>query len=188
MTARDLFLRGLLIAHDLQVRQRVGSLGTVYSSPMDFLVREGTPAYPRAVPCDALGHPQMCYGNSIIAAVKQGFAYVEGYALRDAPAAPPVVIAHAWIADEAHAFEITWPIPGTAYLGVRFSVERADNCTWVGNGSVLQDRHRGYPLLQQRWAGERTDIPWPVSPWLSLARQGRWQEAFAWIQADSEDP
>ncbi len=187
--ARDLLLRGVLAHQHCQVRRTQGALGRAYATPMDFVLREGQPyAYVPLPLADqmALG---MCYGNSLMAAICTGLRYVEGYAMLRLAGAPPVVWPHAWVTDGTHAYDPTWPAPGgLAYLGVEFSVERADNCTWVGDGSVLHDPHRGYPLLQVPWDGEAAAPAWPASPWLTLARQGRWPEAFRWSQEHRHDP
>ncbi|MFL5313056.1 MAG: hypothetical protein ACJ79H_21700 [Myxococcales bacterium] len=60
--------------------------------------------------------------------------------------------------------------PGAAYVGVRFSVERADDCTWNGDACVIDDRNRDWPLFRERWHGEPADIEWPYSPRLEALR------------------
>jgi len=61
--------------------------------------------------------------------------------------------------EQGRAIELTWRAPGLAYLGVPFAVERADDCSWVGDATVLDDWRRGWPLLRDRWRGEPGDVP-----------------------------
>jgi hypothetical protein len=59
-----------------------------------------------------------------------GLQYVEGYALLSLNDEPALAIPHAWISDApAGAYEVTTPLPGLAYCGMPFSVERADDTT-----------------------------------------------------------
>jgi hypothetical protein len=52
------------------------------------------------------------------------------------------------------AYEVTTPLPGLAYFGMPFSVERADDTTWWGDASVLDDWKRNHSLLCQPSQGE----------------------------------
>lgn len=108
-----------------------------------------------------------CYGNAIVNAARFGLRYVEGYAMT-----PYEHIAqHAWNTDEkGNLIECTWPVPGLIYVGVEFSVERADDCTWIGDATVLDDYKRGWPLLKQQWKGEQEGIVWPKSTRLEMMR------------------
>jgi hypothetical protein len=99
-----------------------------------------------------------CFANALnCALVYPGWTYVEGYALEPLTRMP---IHHAWGLDErGRAIELTWRVPGLAYLGVPFAVERADDCSWVGDATVLDDYRRAWPLLRERWQGEPGDVP-----------------------------
>lgn len=64
----------------------------------------------------------------------------------------------------------TWLNTGVAYMGVEFSMERADDATWNGDCSILNDYYRRYPLYQKKWTGEDYSIQWPESERLKLLR------------------
>lgn len=150
-------------------------LGLVYRGPADFVLREGKP-YERAGVCRT-GAPRACFGNSIAFATHNetsGWRYVEGYALAPWRQLLDVVIPihHAWVVDaDGVMYEPTWPAPGQAYLGVEFSVERADDATWNGDASVLDDWKRRWPLLRRPWRGEDLVPQFPPSPRLELLRR-----------------
>jgi hypothetical protein len=57
----------------------------------------------------------------------------------------------------------TWCNTGLAYIGVEFSIERADDATWNGDGHILGDEYRGYPIFREPWKGEDYTIQWPYS-------------------------
>jgi hypothetical protein len=68
---------------------------------------------------------------------------------------PRLLWPHAWVSDApAVAYEVTTPLPGLAYFGMPFSVERADDTTWWGDASVLDDWKRNHSLLCQPSQGE----------------------------------
>lgn len=146
--------------------------GYAYRSSFDFVDREGR-AYPPAPPPPGVrrGPLGMCFGNAIQAAVLHGLPYVEGFAV---PAPGHIPVHHAWNAGPGGtAIDLTWrawhdsgeeaAIPG-AYVGVEFSVERADDATWNGDASVLDDYRRGWPVFRRPWAGEPDGAEWPPSP------------------------
>lgn len=161
--------------------------GLAYRGPADFVLQHGEwfdPApLPPHIPPALPGH---CHANAMDAAALYGLDYVEGFALEPDNSE---AILHAWNADAAGGLvDATWTgmrgwltirdgrptmfvgRPGSAYLGVRFSVERADDCTWNGDACVLDDRHRGWPLLRSPWHGEPAGLEWPPSPRLEAVR------------------
>ena len=84
-----------------------------------------------------------------------GLQYVEGYALLSLNDEPALAMPHAWVPDApAGAYEVTTPLPGLAYCGMPFSVERADDTTWWSDASVLDDWKRKHSLLCQPSQGE----------------------------------
>jgi hypothetical protein len=142
-----------------------------YQGPHDFVLQHGRPYQVDLI--DADGIPRECYSNSIKAVLQQrGWTYVEGYALVP-PNTPQTIehgmyfadggraVQHAWgVTEQGQAVELTWRFPGAAYLGVEFSAVRAEEATWDGDATILDDLHRGWPLLRQRWEGERDDWEW----------------------------
>lgn len=162
-----------------------GQAGLHYRGPADFVLRHGTwfkPApYPYAIPP---GLPKGCYGNSLYKAVAHGLRYIEGYMLMphvlgageeklyvlDDPALG-LIIPHAWNADATGGLiDSTLENGALAYLGVEFSVERADDCTWNGDACVIDDFVRRWPLLQKPWHGEPKGLVWPRSKRLEAIR------------------
>ncbi len=138
----------------------------VYNGPHDFVLQHGveySPAY--CLP----GAPRLCYANAMLYAARFGVTYVEGYAQHPKGVMP---VPHAWCVDlEGRAVEVTWDTPKGEYLGVEFSVERADDCSWHGDATVIDDYKRGYPLLRQRWRGENHGLTWAYSPRLDAIRR-----------------
>lgn len=149
--------------------------GYAYANPCDFVLQHGRWYAPRPLPRPVTrGVPNHCYGNAMVRAVLHDLAYVEGYALLSVRGEPPMLFQHAWCADaEGRLYEVTWKLLGLAYLGVTFGVERADDCTWNGDATVLHDDQRGWPLLRQRWTGEPLLQAWPPSPRLALLQASR---------------
>jgi hypothetical protein len=146
--------------------------GGFYRNQYDFVLRHGKVYAPRPMPPEMwTGAPKHCYGNSIILAAKDGFHYVEGFAIPNFEEKVVMTFEHAWCTDGQFAFDPTWFNPGRAYIGVEFSIERADDCTWNGDGCVLEDRHRGFPLLMQEWKGEDWTKVWPQSNRLDVIRR-----------------
>jgi hypothetical protein len=146
----------------------------VYAGIADFLLRHGkwykAVEYPREMWEGCLGH---CYGNAMIVATSEPrYRYVEGYAC---PIETGLPVHHAWVTDGTHAFDPTWGphgwLKGSAYFGVEFSVERADDAAWNGDASVLDDFRRGHPLYHESWHGEDWNRVWPPSPRLDLIRE-----------------
>jgi hypothetical protein len=143
--------------------------GYAYSCAEDFVKQHGERFPVEAMVC-VEGAPRACYGNSIVRAASDGWTYVEGYALTPFE----MLVMHAWcVKPDGTPVECTWPSPGLAYRGVRFSVERADDATWNGDASVLDDWQRRWPLYRERWTGEDYSIEWPASDRLDVARSMR---------------
>lgn len=184
MTARD-ELRSALetIAAAVGERADLRKRDYAYASRYDFVLQEGTwydaPTEPHGYP---QGAPRMCFGNAIDAAVLHGLRYVEGYAA--SAVVPDMPIHHAWNLDpDGQLVDVTWgawdgtgrcvvPV-GAAYLGVEFSVERADEATWDGDASVLDDFRRDWPLFRVPWRGEPDGEEWEPSPRLEALRAYR---------------
>jgi hypothetical protein len=162
MTNRQSFLAYLQLA-----TWPKGQRGLHYRGPADFLLQHGRWYSPTATNLEYLT-PHICYGNAIIVAVRWGWPYVEGWAVNF----QGVPIHHAWNAHGDSAVDVTWRIPGVIYFGVEFSAERADDCTWNGDATVLDDFNRGWPLLRKPWTGEDKSIVWPPSDRLEALRTG----------------
>lgn len=83
-----------------------------------------------------------------------------------------------------------WERIGLTYLGVEFSLERADDCSWYGDGSVLDDWKRDWPIFREPWTGEKPIPGYKPSPALvsayKLACGDTEGAAEAWRQALSE--
>lgn len=172
-------------AWEREHRDLLGSLA--YGGPHDFVLQHGRSYDVELI--DADGIPNYCYANAINAVLQhRGWSYVEGYAMVPRNTSQTVehgmwftdageVVQHAWgVTPDGQAAELTWRFPGAAYLGVEFSPVRAEEATWDGDATVLDDFNRGWPLLRQRWQGEHE---WPLNArcraiaredWPALAR------------------
>jgi hypothetical protein len=132
-----------------------------YCCTEDFVVRHGQFYQWRPLPDDVhVGAPRCCYGNALALCVMDSdrFRYVEGFAMSSVAIGLPVH--HAWVIDpEGYVVDNTWP-HGVAYLGVEFSYERAADCIWNGDATVIDDWNRDWPLLHSEWKGE-IHGPWP---------------------------
>jgi hypothetical protein len=141
--------------------------GLVYHSPFEFVFKHGR-EYERSKFEGVQGVPKMCFGNAIVDAAKHGFRYVEGFALTP----EGEVIMHGWcVRPDGRLHDSTWCNTGLAYIGVEFSVERGDDATWNGDGCVLNDENRGYPIFRQPWTGEDYTLTWPPSDRLEMLRR-----------------
>ena len=145
--------------------------GFAYTSVYDFLVQHGVDYrpglawkhYPR-------GEQKQCFYNSIKLAAQYGIPYCEGLTL--APSGE--VIPHAWNLNKTgRLVDSTWCNTGFVYIGVEFSVERADDAMWNGDANVLDDVHRGFQLFRQRWTGEDPATVWPYSDRIEAYRLSR---------------
>lgn len=172
--------------------------GYAYRNAYDFVAREGK-WYRPSITHLKQGRPRACFGNAIDMAVVHGLAYVEGYATNDLVGGLPVH--HAWNVDPmGNLHDVTWgywsklgqhALPqGAAYLGVEFSLERADDATWNGDATVLDDHRRHWPILREPWKGEDHSIMWPRSTRLEALRAyqrgdiGKAREMFAALEAE----
>lgn len=158
-----------------------GPPGLAYRGAGDFLLKHGK-WYTRMVdvPPKQRAPFGYCYGNAIAAAAMYDEMYIEGVALTGDGTE---LTLHAWNINPEHpdiVIDRTWAeAPGLIYCGVHFSVERADDCTWNGDGCVLVDPDRGYPLYREPWTGEPPDLKWPHSERLDLFRLARTDKAAA---------
>jgi hypothetical protein len=156
----------------------------VYRYGWDFILQHGKfnekiIPYPRHLFC---GAQKKCFGNSMILSVLTGFKYIEGYALASVM---PFPIHHAWNEDpEGNLIDSTWRNTGLAYCGVEFSVGRADEATWEGDASILNDYRRKYPLFQKRWTGEDFSIKWQQSKQLELLRARKFRELYFLVEQE----
>lgn len=144
--------------------------GLFYRNAADFVLRHGDWYEPAPLPPGVRpGLPRLCFGNAIANCIRfHDWLYVEGFALT--PEGLP--FHHAWNLDAGNMLrDTTWQNRGLAYLGVVFALGRADDATWNGDASVLDDRHRGFPLFRQPWRGEDWNRVWPPSEALILARK-----------------
>ena len=146
-----------------------------YKGPTDFIMQHGVWYKPRELPSRFWkGAPMSCYGNSIIVAMMTGLRYVEGYAYT--PVADEIHH-HAWNIDsDGRVFDTTWVHfggSGLAYIGVEFLWERAEEATWDGDATILNDFHRGWPILKDKWMGER--LIWESMTTVQRARIAKWK-------------
>jgi hypothetical protein len=145
--------------------------GLMYTSLFDFVLQHGHDYRPVAWSgkCQR-GVERQCYGNAITAGGRLGLKYVEGVAVTP----DGDVIPHAWNADtDDELIDTTWLNTGLVYLGVEFSLERADDATWNGDAHILNDELQQYPVFRQRWQGEDYSLKWPFSDRLEALRVWR---------------
>lgn len=161
-----------------------------YAGWPDFLLREGELFDVAPCPSSLYMRPGFCYGNAIMVATMAGLPYVEGVAC---PGPDFPMVPHAWnLNEQGQVIDSTWalaetrgaPVDRRAYLGVRFSVARADEATWEGDSCVLDDWKRRWPVLREPWPGE--DSPGPLDGLLAqfAARDDTTPEALeaAWAR------
>lgn len=152
----------------------------VYRGPSDFLLQHGewheVVDFPGGV---KRGLPKHCFGNAILLSATKGWKYIEGYAMAPITEHDYFPTHHAWnVDDRGKLVDSTWLNTGLAYFGVVFSVERADEATWDGDASVLEDWHRGYPLFRGRWLGETPSNAVRASWRIELLRAGKMRELY----------
>jgi len=135
--------------------------GLCYTSAYDFVAQHGIDYQPQRWRAgrESIGAARLCFGNAIRYAGQYGLKYIEGFAV--APSGE--VILHGWNTYAGTLFDSTWANTGVVYLGVEFSLERADDASWNGDASVLNDDKRNYPVFQKRWEGEDYGLKWPYS-------------------------
>jgi len=136
--------------------------GLAYDNPYAFALAHGRWFEPKRLPAGTrLGAPKCCFANALYGGcmINPGWRYVEGYAMNQHGLIP---VNHAWNIDASgRLFDITWRNVGLAYFGIEFSTGRADDATWNGQASVLEDNHRKHPLLREPWTGEDFARVWP---------------------------
>ena len=142
--------------------------GLVYTSPYDFVAQHGRDYRPAPWISEyKLGRQLHCFGNALCMAGMFGLRYIEGFTL----APTGMLLHHGWNATRAgELIDVTWANTGLVYVGVEFSVERADDAMWNGEATVLNDENRNYPIFQQRWQGEDYTLEWPYSDRLEALR------------------
>ena len=151
--------------------------GCAYRGPADFVLRHGQQYVPTDTP-EFIGAPKKCFGNAIALAAIHGFRYVEGYAVD--PGRAQAAIHHAWnVTAEGLVIDSTWANTGVVYLGVEFAVGRADDATWNGDATVLDDHNRGWPLLREPWEGEDDGREWEPSEAIAAVYRYRMDDLIA---------
>jgi hypothetical protein len=141
-----------------------------YYGMEDFLLQHGVWYRPTGTP-PIQGAPKSCFGNAWFAAVMHGVPYIEGMAL--APRLP-VPVHHAWNLDvDGKLADTTWMNEGLAYIGVQFSVGRADNATWFDDATVLDNPRDHHKIYRQPWTGENFNLHWRTSKPMRLLLKER---------------
>ncbi len=94
---------------------------------------------------DLHGPYRECYLNTFQAAQKNGWEYVEGYAISVIP------IGHAWCLDSGQVVETTWKTAGSEYRGVVLPLDYVSLVTrQTGVWGVLpNDYLNGFELLRE---------------------------------------
>lgn len=134
--------------------------GAAYHGVEDFLLQHGVWYRAEMIP-DYQGAQKACFGNAMLIAMVRGYRYVEGYAL--APKIP-MPIHHAWNLDkQGRLYDSTWMNTALAYIGVEFSVGRADNAIWFDDATVLDNPRNRFKILREPWAGENYNLVWRKS-------------------------
>lgn len=142
--------------------------GYAYRNEYEFLLREGRFYKPGPhPPAIAQQAPRQCFYNAMLIAAVHDVPIVEGMAIGPLGGPP---CHHAWnLSADDRAIDTTWGRPGLAYLGVRFSAWRANDATWHGDASILQDHARNMPVLREPWVPEAS--PGPVDGLLQKIAQ-----------------
>lgn len=132
----------------------------IYLGMEDFLLQHGLWYRNTSTP-DMQGAPRCCFGNAILLAAQRGYRYVEGVAL--APLLP-FPVHHGWnLTPEGELFDSTWMNGGLAYIGVEFSLGRADNASWFDDATVLDNPRNRFKIYREPWTGENFNIKWRFS-------------------------
>jgi hypothetical protein len=154
--------------------------GYAYSGAEDFVLRHGEWFDPIPLPEEYdFGPPKLCYASSLILADIRMLTYVEGFAMLADIGLP---ILHAWNVDEdGRLIDTTWraidnetgerrTVPAT-YLGVRFSLGRAEDACWNGDTCILDDWMRDFPIFREPWEGEDWEREWPETELAQLKQR-----------------
>jgi hypothetical protein len=133
-----------------------------YCGVEDFLLQHGEwqrPTQPLALP---RGAPKSCFGNALYLAATLGYRYIEGMAIPDISV--PIAMHHGWnLTRDGVLVDNTWMNTGLAYLGVEFSVGRADNAMWFDDGCVLDNPRSRFKIYREPWTGENFNLVWRKS-------------------------
>lgn len=164
--------------------------GLVYKGPADFVLKHGTWFTKVAELGPEYWFPRgYCYGAAINTGAMYGERYFEGFALFEYDGQQGIT-PHAWNVRASHpdlVIDRSWgDKPGFLYVGVEFSVERADDATWNGDACVLYDEQRGFPLFRQHWCGEPPDAVWPPSERLEFLRTRDKDRARAFVNVHKD--
>ncbi|WP_433860354.1 hypothetical protein [Streptomyces kronopolitis] len=149
-----------LLIDELQRRAKRHLDGWVYATLDALLLDKGRLFTPAPWPDggDPPGEPGLCFVESVSwawAAPAGDLAYVEGFALapRDVFAEP-----HAWCAAvDGAARDVTWRVPGVAYLGLPVQAEAAKDLMSERAGPLLFGVEGLITPLAERWM--RTGFP-----------------------------
>jgi hypothetical protein len=156
-----------------EMKSRMGSFRPyVYCGMEDFLLQHGKWYTPRPLPPNGFrGARKSCFGNAIYLAAQKDYRYVEGLAL-NGEINIPLPIHHGWNIDaDGNLIESTWPYnENHAYIGVEFSLGRADHATWEDDATVLDNPRNRQALYTQIWHGEDWKKVWPESDALKALR------------------
>jgi hypothetical protein len=127
----------------------------------DFLMQHGVWHEPRPLPPNIRpSAPRQCFSNSFIYGKRHGLRYVEGYAVPDLGACM-LPVHHGWNLDrDGHLIDSTWDKQGLAYLGVEFSLGRAENAIWFDDGCVLDNLRSRFAIFKEPWSGENFNLKW----------------------------
>jgi len=136
--------------------------GYTYAGVGDFLLRHGVWYEPRPLPKSIRhGAPRQCFANAVMLGRIKGLRYVEGYALAQFKGDALLPVQHGWNLDrDGNLIDATWREPGLAYLGVEFSVGRAENALWFDDASVLDNPKSRYRIFKEPWLGENFNLAW----------------------------
>lgn len=123
--------------------------GFHYSSLYDFVLREGRFYVPEPHDFEQM-EQRRCYDNALTVAALHGLPYIEGFAFSTVG----IPVHHAWNADGDAALDVTWPVLGSAYIGVEFPPVDVLEARERG-ATMIDDWQRDWPLLRQPWKEAR---------------------------------
>jgi hypothetical protein len=142
--------------------RRNDTQGFVYAGIGDFLLRHGAWQQPQPLASHIRpGAPRQCFGNALALGRLKGLRYVEGYAIPVLDGKLLLPVHHGWNLDrDGNLIDSTWRSPGLAYLGVEFSLGRAENAIWFDDGNVLDNRRSEFRIFREPWIGENFNLKW----------------------------